>query len=352
MKTTLSSPRAVDRHGDLGAVAVSPEPAPPDVGNQQAKPPPNPTKAPGFTKTTVDCYEFWDRVFRRAGVLDYTEGLYHGDPTLPYEQAQHNQICYLLDEVACGEGSRILDIGCGNGTLLEEVRRRGAAGVGITISPQQVEFCRQRGLDVHLLDYRDLGEPWQGRFDAVIANGPIEHFVQPVDALEGRTDAIYHDLFGICHRAIDPRSSNRRFMNTTIHFGSVYIKPEDAMRSPWSFRWFSDQFHYAHLVRGFGGYYPTQGQFERCARPYFKLVKERDATRDYHWTSEEWLRHGMRSFLSLRQWCRLLPFLIRHPRHATRMLFLLAVAQSWNWQFRGENPPMKHLWQTWEYQAV
>jgi hypothetical protein len=30
------------------------------------------------------------------------------------------------------------------------------------------------------------------------------------------------------------------------------------------------------------------------------------------------------------------------------MLFLLLAAQSWNWQFRTEKPPMKHLWQTWE----
>jgi len=29
----------------------------------------------------------------------------------------------------------------------------------------------------------------------------------------------------------------------------------------------------------------------------------------------------------------------------------MLVTQSWNWQFRGENPPMKHLWQTWEYQG-
>jgi hypothetical protein len=62
-------------------------------------------------QTTVDCYDFWDRVFQRAGVLDYTEGLYRGDPSLSYEQAQHDQVCFLLDQVACGRGSRILGAG-------------------------------------------------------------------------------------------------------------------------------------------------------------------------------------------------------------------------------------------------
>src|SRR5581483_3384368 len=88
--------------------------------------------------TTVDCYDFWDRVFRRAGLFDYTEGYYHGDPSVAYEEAQHNQICYLLDQLGCTEGFRLLDIGCGNGALLEEARRRGALGTGVTISPHQV----------------------------------------------------------------------------------------------------------------------------------------------------------------------------------------------------------------------
>jgi cyclopropane fatty-acyl-phospholipid synthase-like methyltransferase len=302
------------------------------------------------SSTTVDCYDFWDRVFRRTDVLDYTEGFYQGDATLSYEQAQQNQLGYLLDQVGCQSGSRILEIGCGNGTLLDAVRRRGAAGVGVTISPQQVQCCRNQGLDVHLLDYRDIGEDWQGRFDAVVVNGALEHFVQPVDALEGRADAIYTRFFEIVHRCVDPHSGSRRLINTTIHFDRARIEPQDAMRSPWSFPWFSDKFHCAMLARGFGGYYPSLGQLERCARRHFTLIKERDATYDCYLTSEEWLRHGKRSLVSPRLWAGLLPFAIRNPRYTARMLFLLLVSQSWNWQFRTDEPPMKHLWQTWEYQ--
>src|SRR4051794_8443252 len=112
---------------------------------------------PAAIQTTVDCYDFWDRVFVQAGVADYTEGFYDGDPTVPYEVAQQRQFCYLLDQLECRAGSRILEIGCGNGSLLKEVRRRGAHGVGVTISPQQVERCRSQGLDVRLLNYRDIG---------------------------------------------------------------------------------------------------------------------------------------------------------------------------------------------------
>jgi len=308
-----------------------------------------PVRSSPAPRTTVACYDFWDRVFRRAGVLDYTEGFYDGDPTVPYQQAQRAQLDYLLDAVDCHAGSRVLDIGCGNGELLARARSRGALGTGVTISPEQVQHCVGQGLDVYLLNYRDIPDSWNGRFDAVVLNGPIEHFVQATDALSGRADAIYHELFGICHRVLDPQSSSRQVVNTTIHFDRFQSDPGEAVRSPWSFPWFSDKFHYALLVEGFGGYYPQLGQFERCARPYFQLTAERDATYDYHLTSEEWLRHGMRSLVSPRQWGRLLPFAVRHPLHTTTMMFLLLVSQSWNWQFRGEHPPMKHLWQTWSY---
>jgi cyclopropane fatty-acyl-phospholipid synthase-like methyltransferase len=352
MTSSISKERLSPEPSSPGSSMAGPEQASTAIRRRQSVSSGNLTGDPELTQTTLICYEFCDRMFRRAGIVDYTEGFYNGDPTLSSEQAHHNQICYLLDEMECRKGSRILDVGCGNGTLLDEVRRRDAVGVGITISPPQVQFCKQRGLDVHLLNYRDIGEDWNGRFDAVVANGSIEHFVHPVDALEGCADAIYRKFFDICHRVIDPQSSSRKLINTTIHFGNFHSEPEDAMKSPWSFPWFSDKFRFALLVRNYGGYYPVVGQLERCARPYFNLIRERDATYDYHLTSEEWLRHGKRSLLSMRQWARLITFAICHPRYAARMLFAQMVAQSWNWQFRTGKPPMKQLWQTWEYREL
>jgi cyclopropane fatty-acyl-phospholipid synthase-like methyltransferase len=301
-------------------------------------------------RTVVDCYTFFDKVFPDCGLIDYTEGIYQGDPRTPYEVAQQNQVDYVLDEVHCGPGMRLLEIGCGNGRLLESAERRGASAVGITISPEQVSFCRRRYLNAYLLDYKDLGSEWNERFDAVVANGPIEHFVQSKDAAEGRADAIYRNMFAICHRLIDPESPIRRFINTTIHFVRR-PKPKNLLKSAWRFRYGSDTFHYAMLNHSFGGFYPAMGQLERCATNYFKLKKTVDGTLDYHWTSEEWLRRVKAQAFRARNlphvFARSLPFLLRNPRQAFTMLMCMLGSESWNWQFRGENPPTRLLRQTW-----
>jgi len=303
--------------------------------------------------TVVNCYALFDKFFPACGLLDYTEGIYAGDETKSYEDAQRDQINYVLDEVQCGPGMRILEVGCGNGTLLDEARRRGAVGVGITISPEQVRLGLSRGLDVRLLDYKELSFAYRNSFDAVVCNGPIEHFVQPCEAAIGLDDEIYRRMFVAFHDAIDPDSAVRRFVNTTIHFLRT-PNPRDLMKSPFSFPRGSDERHWAWLARSFGGWYPTMGQFERCASGLFDLTHVVDGTDDYRLTSEEWLRR-IRAILPTWKGFKVLmnsvPFAVRHPRQTFDMLTCMLWAESWNWQFRGPNAPTCLLRQTWEYRA-
>ncbi len=300
----------------------------------------------------VTCYSAVDRFFPACGMFDLTEGIYHGNAQMPYEQAEANQLNYLLDQVRCEPGRRLLDLGCGYGTLLERIRQRGARGVGITISAEQARYCRQKNLDVHLLDYRAIPGEWDGTFDAVIANGSIEHFVHPRDAATGRNDHIYENLFAKVHRLIDISSTNRWFATTTIHFVRKPINPLDLMRNPFAFRWGSDNFHWAVLERGWGGYYPEIDQLRRCAEGYFDLVEEVDGTEDYRLTSDEWVHRMRRALLSLQVvkiMFRSMPILVRSPLQFLTLLLSLFFSESWNWQFRPPNAPTKLLRQTWAY---
>lgn len=303
-------------------------------------------------QTVVNCYSAVDRFFPSCGIFDLTEGIYHGDPSLPYEQAQANQHDYLLDQGRCEAGSRLLDIGCGYGTLLARAAARGAKCVGITVTPEQVRRCRDAGLDVHLLDYRAIPPSWNASFDCVIANGSLEHFVTPEDAAEGRADAIYRHLFATVHRLIDPASRSRRFATTAIHFVRPPSDPRNLLKSPAEFPRGSDDYHWSVLEMGWGGYYPQLGQLARCAAGYFELIEEVDGTDDYRLTSEEWLRRVRRALRSPRAVpiaLHSLPIVARKPRQLTTLLRGFLTSESWNWQFRGGSPPTRLLRQTWQY---
>jgi SAM-dependent methyltransferase len=117
-----------------------------------------PKPAVQTARTVVECYDFLDRFLPECGIWDLTDGLYRGEPGTPHEQAQQRQVEWLLDQVQCRRGSRILEIGCGNGRLLQTAGERGADAIGVNVSRLQVDHCRARGLDVRLMDYQEIDE--------------------------------------------------------------------------------------------------------------------------------------------------------------------------------------------------
>jgi cyclopropane-fatty-acyl-phospholipid synthase len=103
------------------------------------------------------------------------------EPGFSLEEAQaakHELVCAKL---GLEEGMRLLDVGCGWGSMLiHAADRYGVSGVGVTLSAPQADLARERvaeaglsdRIDVRLADYRDLrGE----RFDAVSSIGMFEH---------------------------------------------------------------------------------------------------------------------------------------------------------------------------------
>jgi len=284
-----------------------------------------------------------------AGIQDYTEGIYNGDLSIQYDTAQKNQHNYLLDELGAGEGFRLLEVGCGLGTLLETAKERGVIGTGITISEDQVFKCRAKGLNVHLLNYKDLPDEFDKSFDGIIANGSLEHFCQPEEAMAGEQNSIYKNMFKVFARVLDSDSDSQRVATTAIHFREEHMDPRNFLRSPFLQIFNPEGFHFSILHRGYGGYYPIKGQLEACASGEFVLVKEVEATEDYRVTTDHWRKKLKKAILTNVRFIReTLRHLLKRPIHTTWAIASCVGPESWPWQFRGDHPPAKLYRHTWQ----
>jgi trans-aconitate methyltransferase len=85
----------------------------------------------------------------------------------------------LLDRLDLAPGRRVLDLGCGDGTLALAMAARGARVVGVDASPAMVAAARARGVDAHCADAREL--EFDGEFDIVFSNAVL-HWVRDPDA--------------------------------------------------------------------------------------------------------------------------------------------------------------------------
>jgi SAM-dependent methyltransferase len=88
----------------------------------------------------------------------------------------------LAREIAGRADARILDVGCGTGSNLSAFCQLGRA-VGVDMSTDALEFCRQRGIErVALSEIESLPFP-DGTFDVVTAMDILEHTDDDLAAL-------------------------------------------------------------------------------------------------------------------------------------------------------------------------
>jgi cyclopropane-fatty-acyl-phospholipid synthase len=106
---------------------------------------------------------------------------YFAAPDEPLEAAQTRKLELICRKLRLSEGERLLDIGCGWGSLLlHAAEHHGVRTVGITLSEAQAELARQRirdaGLadrcEVRVADYREVDD---GPYDKIASIGMFEH---------------------------------------------------------------------------------------------------------------------------------------------------------------------------------
>jgi len=125
--------------------------------------------------------------------MTYTCGYWDRAENL--EQAQEAKLEMVCRKLQLKPGMRLLDIGCGWGSLLSyAVEKYGVEGVGVSISKEQIALAKERyahlPIDFRLQDYRELDE----QFDAVASLGMFEHV--------GRKN--FRTYMEVAHRVLKP----------------------------------------------------------------------------------------------------------------------------------------------------
>jgi cyclopropane-fatty-acyl-phospholipid synthase len=151
------------------------------------------------------------------------------------EDAQLRKVHTLLDRLDLKPGQRLLEIGCGWGTLAIEAAKRGASVVGLTLSTEQKTWAEQKiaavglgdRIEIRLQDYRDTAE----QFDAVAS-------VEMVEAVGKRWWGTYLDsiarnlkpggraalqFISIDHSIFDRYAENADFIQTYIFPGGILL---------------------------------------------------------------------------------------------------------------------------------
>jgi len=166
--------------------------------------------------------EFWGLMLGPA--FTYSAAIYES-PYDDHESAQNRKIEWHLTSAGVAQGSSLLEVGCGWGTLLRRVSHMPNIKrcVGLTLSNAQAEHLQS--LEFPNTEIRV--ENWavydpKEKFDSIISIGAFEHFAKPDETVEEKL-GVYRDFFERCHRWLNPFGC---MSLQTISFGSM--KREDA----------------------------------------------------------------------------------------------------------------------------
>ena len=156
-------------------------------------------------------------------------------PDESLEAGQQRKNSALLDRLDLTPGDRLLEIGCGWGTLAIEAAKRGANVVGLTLSTEQKAWADVRvaaaglsdKIEIRLQDYREIDE----RFDAIAS-------VEMVEAVGTRYWPAYLDclarnlkpggkaalqFISIDHRLFERYAASADFIQAYIFPGGMLI---------------------------------------------------------------------------------------------------------------------------------
>lgn len=252
-------------------------------------------------------YSTMDLIWRKSvgEMADFTGAKYDGNFWLSLEEAQRRKHQFISENLNIKAGSKVLDMGCGWGPLLNYLRLIGAKGIGLTLSEGQHAACTRHGFEVYIKDCRTVTPDDFGTFDAVASVGAFEHFCSIEDYQAGRQDQVYANFFETVSDLLPV--GGRCFIQTMVFAeGMIPLEAIDINADK-----DSNEYLMALVVNEFPGSWLPYGkeQIIRNAAPHFKLVNYHSGKLDYIETIHEW-RRRLRRF----GWDKYMAYLSLAPR--------------------------------------
>ena len=107
--------------------------------------------------------------------MTYTCGYWQGGAN-NLDEAQIAKLDLVCKKIGLKSGDRVLDIGCGWGSLAKlAAEKYGAEVVGLTVSKNQFQYAKDNykdlPIDIRFQDYREINE----KFDQIVSLGMFEH---------------------------------------------------------------------------------------------------------------------------------------------------------------------------------
>ena len=237
----LQAARAAYRLGALGP----PLPAPPEEATTRGRLHSKSRDAQAVRHHYDVSNEFYAMVLGPSMTYSCARFAPGADTLEAAQESKHDLICRKLG-LREATGARILDVGCGWGSFaLHAARNYGAQVVGVTLSPAQANFARDRvvaeglaeRIEIRVQDYRDVRDR---PFDAIASVGMFEHvgsakaseyFATMRSLLGPKGRLLNHAISSVGGSRIGPRSFMGRYVfpdGELIDVGQVVVAMEDA----------------------------------------------------------------------------------------------------------------------------
>lgn len=209
--------------------------------------------------------------------MHYTSAVFTR-PDESLEDAQENKARVLYDFAEVTPEKRVCDIGCGWGSMLDHVVRRGCKeAVGISLSTEQTAWANERGhknARFVVQDYHTY-EPAEP-FDALVSVEMIDHLCSPAQAREGMAVEIYRAYFNKLATWVKPGSC---FGFQAILRNRIPRKRQDLL-----------DLQFTADVIFPGGLNPRLEELIMAVNPSWEIEQLNTRRTDYGRTTAEWLR--------------------------------------------------------------